>query len=57
MTDARKEWLQKYQRDICIDHTKKTIGFKEFVDKELIHFSVADNHRSIPHLIDGLKPG
>jgi DNA topoisomerase-2 len=57
MTDARKEWLQKYQRDICIDHTKKTIGFKEFVDKELIHFSIADNHRSIPHLIDGLKPG
>ena len=55
--DARKEWLQKYQREVCIDHSKRSIGFKEFIDKELIHFSVADNHRSIPSLIDGLKPG
>ena len=27
------------------------------MNEELIHFSVADNHRSIPSLVDGLKPG
>ena len=30
--------------------------YSEFVDKELIHFSNADNLRSIPDLMDGLKP-
>jgi len=43
MADARKKWLQKYDPDQCIDHSKKTMGFKEFIDLELIHFSVADN--------------
>jgi len=33
------------------------LTYSEFVHKELIHFSVADNQRSIPSLIDGLKPG
>jgi DNA topoisomerase-2 len=32
-------------------------SFKEFIDLELIHFSVADNIRSIPNVVDGLKPG
>ena len=55
--DARKDWLMTYDRKLCIDHSKKAIGLKEFIDHELIHFSVADNHRSIPSLVDGLKPG
>lgn len=55
--DARKDWLTTYDRRACIDHSQSSIGFKEFVDRELIHFSVADNHRSIPSLVDGLKPG
>lgn len=55
--DARKDWLTTFDRKVCIDHSKRSIGFKEFVDRELIHFSVADNHRSIPSLVDGLKPG
>ena len=28
----------------------------DFIHKELIHFSNDDNIRSIPHLMDGLKP-
>lgn len=31
--------------------------FSEFINKELIHFSIADNTRSIPSMVDGLKPG
>ena len=33
------------------------MGYKDFVEKELVHFSIADNTRSIPSLVDGMKPG
>ena len=33
------------------------ITVRDFVNKELILFSMADNIRSIPSVIDGLKPG
>jgi DNA topoisomerase-2 len=56
MADQRKEWLQQYDPLVCINHNKKTIGYKEFIDKELIHFSIADNVRSIPNMVDGMKP-
>ena len=29
--DARKDWLTAYDRGVCIDHSKKSIGFKEFI--------------------------
>ena len=57
MADARKDWLQQYNKDLCIDHTIKHMSFHDFIYKELIHFSIADNHRSIPSVVDGLKPG
>ena len=34
----------------------KSITYEDFVNKEMIHFSHADNIRSIPSVIDGLKP-
>jgi DNA topoisomerase-2 len=40
-----------------VDHTAKERPISEFVNKELIHFAVADCVRSIPSLVDGLKPG
>jgi len=33
------------------------IPIDDFINKELILFSMADNIRSIPSVIDGLKPG
>ena len=33
------------------------IPYSEFINKELICFSMADNIRSIPSVADGLKPG
>ena len=33
------------------------VSYSDFVNKELIHFSMMDNMRSIPSLVDGLKPG
>jgi DNA topoisomerase II len=55
--DDRKIWLSNYNPQIFVDHNIKELRYNDFVYKELIHFSVADNLRSIPSLIDGFKPG
>ena len=34
-----------------------TVNYKDFINKELILFSIADCARSIPSIVDGLKPG
>jgi DNA topoisomerase-2 len=53
--NKRKKWLSFYDRNDVINPLDKKITFKDFVDKDLIHFSNYDNHRSIPS-IDGFKP-
>ena len=35
---------------------KKNVSVADFVHKDLIHFSNSDNIRSIPYVVDGLKP-
>lgn len=40
-----------------LDQKEKYIKYSDFVDKELILFSLADLQRSIPSMVDGLKPG
>ncbi|TGZ83657.1 DNA topoisomerase II [Ascodesmis nigricans] len=55
--DERKEWLRQYVPGTYIDHTVDRIKYTEFVNKELILFSIADCARSIPSVVDGLKPG
>ncbi len=53
--DDRKEWLASYSREAFLDTSKPTIPYEEFIDRGLIHFSIYDNERSIPNLMDGLK--
>ncbi|KAL2817587.1 DNA topoisomerase [Aspergillus granulosus] len=55
--DDRKEWLRQYIPGTFLDHTADKITLEDFINKELIQFSMADNVRSIPSVIDGLKPG
>ncbi|KAI8920016.1 DNA topoisomerase [Powellomyces hirtus] len=55
--DDRKEWLRQFQPGTYMDHNRERIPLDEFINKELILFSMADNARSIPSAIDGLKPG
>jgi DNA topoisomerase-2 len=55
--DERKKWISNWNPDDMVDHTVKTLTYKDFIDKELIHFSIANNLRAIPNLMDGLKPG
>ncbi|XP_076440250.1 DNA topoisomerase 2-alpha-like isoform X2 [Babylonia areolata] len=67
--EERKEWLTNYMEERkrrtemglpeLYLYTKDTrnITYNEFINRELILFSNADNVRSIPSLMDGLKPG
>ena len=55
--DARKEWLGGFRPGTFLDHSGKSITYSDFVNKELILFSMADNMRSIPSVLDGFKPG
>uniref|UniRef100_A0A4W4HHR6 DNA topoisomerase 2 n=1 Tax=Electrophorus electricus TaxID=8005 RepID=A0A4W4HHR6_ELEEL len=68
-TDDRKEWLTNFMEDrrqrrmhglpeqylygTCTRH----LSYNDFINKELILFSNSDNERSIPSLVDGMKPG
>jgi DNA topoisomerase-2 len=56
LTDQRKIWLQGYDKDSYIDSKTNKVSYQDFINKELIHFSIYDNMRSIPNMIDGLKP-
>ncbi|KAI9493254.1 DNA topoisomerase [Zychaea mexicana] len=53
----RKDWLTGYSPGIYIDHNVNKIKISDFVNRELMLFSMADNIRSIPSVIDGFKPG
>jgi DNA topoisomerase-2 len=54
--DDRKEWLAGYDARRTIDSTVGHVPFSQFINDELIHFSNADNIRSLPSVMDGLKP-
>jgi len=53
--DDRKGWLEQYDKNAYLDTSKSDVKFKDFVDNELIHFSIYDCERSIPNGVDGLK--
>lgn len=55
-SDQRKEWLRDYNRDDYINVKEGKVSYQDFINKELKHFSIYDNQRSIPSLCDGLKP-
>ncbi len=56
--DARKTWLSNFVPGTYLDMSgTDQITYDDFINKELILFSMADNQRSIPSVIDGFKPG
>lgn len=55
--EDRKDWLRSFVPGTFLDHTADTISYSDFVHRELILFSRADLERSIPCMVDGLKPG
>lgn len=67
--EQRKEWLTGFmeetkrrkllglQEKYLYTKDTKEITYQDFVNLELVLFSNADNVRSIPSVVDGLKPG
>ena len=53
--DERKTWLEQYDKHSYLNTSLPSVKYEDFVDKELIHFSVYDCERSIPNMVDGLK--
>jgi DNA topoisomerase-2 len=58
--DERKDWiLTKYDEKSSLtvnEDDGNSVTYGDFVDCELIHFSNANNIRSLPNVVDGLKP-
>src|SRR5699024_6576079 len=56
LANIQREWLLNYCSNSYADTSKGTLDINQFINKELISFSYFDNVRSIPSVIDGLKP-
>lgn len=56
LANKRKEWLKHYDKDNILEYDVKDVKGEDFFNKEFIHFSNDDVYRSIPSIIDGLKP-
>ena len=56
LADDRKRWLSNYDPDAILDQSQKDVLVSEFINLDLKHFSNYDNIRSIPSMVDGLKP-
>ncbi|CAE7296829.1 top-2 [Symbiodinium pilosum] len=55
-SDDRKSWMNKYKEGTFVDHSKRAVSYEDFVNKELVQFSRYDLMRSVPSVMDGLKP-
>ncbi|XP_062859298.1 DNA topoisomerase 2-alpha [Trichomycterus rosablanca] len=67
--EERKEWLTSFMinrrqrrehnlpEEYLYGKETTSLSYHDFVNKELVLFSNSDNERSIPCLVDGLKPG
>ena len=51
----RKTWLENYNREDYLDTNLPQVSYRDFINKELIHFSKYDCERSIPNVMDGNK--
>ena len=48
--------LENSGKEILVDNKIKKVPITQFINKELVLFSIEDCERSIPNLIDGFKP-
>ncbi len=58
--DARKHWLTRASEEsktLSVPYGDvRELTVSNFITRDMVHFSLADIHRSIPHMMDGLKP-
>jgi DNA topoisomerase-2 len=55
-SDDRKEWMKNYNPDVYIDKFTEKQTYDKFINNELMEFSMVDNNRMIPNIVDGFKP-
>uniref|UniRef100_A0A8C7QEQ9 DNA topoisomerase 2 n=1 Tax=Oncorhynchus mykiss TaxID=8022 RepID=A0A8C7QEQ9_ONCMY len=67
--EERKEWLTNFMvnrrqrrehnlpEEYLYGQATESLSYNDFINKELVMFSNSDNERSLPCLVDGLKPG
>lgn len=62
-SDQRKEWMAKYDPERIVlkwnseEQEQVKLSIADFIDTEMIKFSIEDCKRSIPNIMDGLKEG
>lgn len=54
--EDRKSWLRAFEQGTYVNYSAALLSYSNFINRELVLFSLADNQRSIPCVIDGLKP-
>lgn len=53
--EDRKEWLNGFDKAAQLPEGSEFVSMKDYVSKELCHYSWDDVQRSLPHVVDGLK--
>eukprot|EP01132_Coremiostelium_polycephalum_P007836 gene7836-9650_t len=54
--DDRKQWMSEHTTGSFLEqYGVERLSYSDFINKELILFSIADCERSIPSVVDGLK--
>ncbi|EFC47666.1 DNA topoisomerase II [Naegleria gruberi] len=56
LANARKSWVASLKDGTFLDTTNGKVTITDFINNELILFSNQNNIRSIPSIVDGLKP-
>lgn len=54
LANERKKWIAEWQQVLDVEFIQQQ-PISEFINNEFIEFSIANLHRSIPRLLDGLK--
>ena len=55
--DDRKILLSRpYDPDVCVDYSSQRISFGNYFEQEYIHFPHYAIYRTIPNVMDGMKP-
>ena len=56
--EERRDFLQnEFDPECFIDYSQESVDIPKFIFEGVTQFSHADNRRSIPSAVDGLKPG
>lgn len=52
----RRQWILSFEDGTFLDLKSESITYSDFFNKEYILYSIGDIKRSIPSMVDGLKP-